>query len=106
MKRLGVLIAGLDGAVASTLVTGVALMRRGHARPQALISEQFKKSHGLAGFDQFVFGGWDPRGENLFEAALRNQVVDRARLQPVRQELTRLKPWSAGTDKIAAFRRQ
>ena len=106
MKRLGVLIPGLDGAVASTLVTGVALMRRGLARPQALISEPFKKSHALVDFDQFVFGGWDVRSENLFAAALRNQVVERERLQPVSKELARLKPWSAGTDKIAAFRRQ
>src|SRR5690348_3452353 len=103
MKRLGVLIAGLNGAVASTLVTGVALMRRGCARPQALMSEKFKKSHALVDFEQFVFGGWDVRDEHLLESALRNSVVERERLQPVLKELTQLKPWSAGTDKIAAF---
>jgi myo-inositol-1-phosphate synthase len=106
MRRVGVLIAGLDGAVASTLVAGVALMRRGLAKPQALISEQFRQSHSLAGFEDMIIGGWDVRGENLFEAALRNRVVERERLQPVAKELSRLKPWPAGVDKIASFRRQ
>jgi len=106
MKRLGLLIAGLDGAVASTLVAGVALMRRGLAQPQALISERFRQSHDLAGFDDLVIGGWDSRGENLFEAAVRNRVVDRERLQPIAKELSRLKPWAAGVDKVASFRRQ
>lgn len=106
MKRLGICIAGLNGAVASTTVAGVALMRRGLAQPVGLISEQFSRSHSLAGFDELVFAGWDTRGENLLESALRNRVIERERLQPVAKELTRLNPWSAGADKIAAFRRQ
>jgi myo-inositol-1-phosphate synthase len=87
-------------------VAGVALMRRGLARPQALISEQFLRSHALAGFETMVFGGWDVRRENLWESALRNQVVERERLQPVHKELARLLPWPAGADKIQTFRRQ
>src|SRR5436309_2330281 len=101
MKRLGILIAGLNGAVASTMVAGVTLMRRGLARPQALLSEAYR----LTSFDQIVFGGWDVRGENLFEAALRNRVIERERLQPVAKELIRLKPWPAAADKIVSFRR-
>ena len=106
MKKLGVLIAGLDGAVASTMVAGVALMRRGLAQPIGLLTEQFRQPHRLAPLDAMVFGGWDVRGENLFEASLRNRVVDRERLQPVAKELARLKPWPAGVDKISSFRRQ
>src|SRR5947209_1977566 len=106
MKRIGILIAGLDGAVASTIVAGVALMRRGLAQPQALISERFRRAHGLASFDDIVIAGWDRRGENLFEAALRARVIERERLQPVIKELSRLKSWPAGADKIADFRRQ
>lgn len=106
VKRLGVLIAGLGGAVGATLVAGVALMRRRLARPQALISEQFRPAHNLAGFDAMLIGGWDLRGENLFESALRNRVLERERLQPIAKELAGMKPWKAGTDKIARFRRQ
>lgn len=106
MKRLGICVAGLDGAVASTLVAGVALMRRGLAKPLALVSEGYRKSHQLAGFDEIVFAGWDPRGENLQVAALRNAVVEPHRLKPVARDLARLKPWPAGTDRLAAWRRE
>ena len=106
MKRLGVLIAGLDGAVASTFVAGLALMRRRLAKPAALISEAYVKSHALAGFNDFIIGGWDSRGENLYQAALRNRVLEPERLRPVARELAGIKPLSAGTDRIAAFRRQ
>lgn len=106
MKRLGICIAGLNGALASTTVAGVALMRRGLAKPAALISEAFKRSHQLAGFDEMVLAGWDVRGENLFESCLRNRVLDRDRLQPIANELAGIKPWPAGADTIARFRRQ
>ena len=106
MNRLGLLIAGLDGAVASTLAAGLALMRRRLAPPAALISEAYVKSHALAGFDDFVLGGWDGRGENLYQAAQRNRVLEPHRLQPVARELAALKPWAPGADRIAAFRRQ
>jgi myo-inositol-1-phosphate synthase len=93
MSRLGICIAGLDGAVATTMVAGVVLMRRGRVPPLAMLSEQFAHSHNLAAFDDLVFGGWDPRGENLFDAALRNRVVETDRLQPIAKELTGLGPW-------------
>ena len=106
MSRLGLLIAGLDGAVASTLVAGVALMRRRLAKPTALISEAYVQSHALVDWPEIVIGGWDCRGENLYHAALRNRVLESDRLRPVARELARLKPWAAGADTIAAFRRQ
>jgi myo-inositol-1-phosphate synthase len=104
MNRLGICIAGFNGAVASTFVAGVALMRRGLAKPVALISEQFKTSHKLTGFDEMVFAGWDVRGENLFEAALRNRVLDRDRLQPVAKELAAVKPFGGPRSVMAAAR--
>lgn len=111
MKRVGVLIAGFNGAVSSTLVAGVALLRRGLARPVALISEPFAKSHNLPRLNELVFAGWDPRGENLFESALRNRVLDRERLHPIARELSSLKPFGgrgssrAVTRDLEAFRR-
>jgi myo-inositol-1-phosphate synthase len=106
MKKLGICIAGLNGAVASTLVAGTELMRRQLAAPVGLVSEQFHKTHQLAGFDEIVFAGWDPRGENLLQSARRNRVVEEHRLKPVATALTKLTAWPAGTDRIAAFRRR
>ena len=118
MKRLGICIAGLNGAVASTLVAGVALMRRGLAAPRALLSEPLVRSHDLATLDDIVIGGWDVRGENLFQSCLRNRVLGRDRLQPIAKELTGLKPFGGRASRraerfgknltlqIAGFRRQ
>jgi myo-inositol-1-phosphate synthase len=115
MKRLGICIAGFNGAVASTLVAGVALMRRRLAPPLALLSEQFVRSHDLASFDTLVFGGWDVRGENLFEAAVRNRVLERERLHPIAKELAVLRPFGGSRTRstidgcardVARFRRQ
>jgi myo-inositol-1-phosphate synthase len=106
MKRLGICIGGLNGAVGSTLVAGLALLRRRLAEPVALVSESFADSHRLARFEEIIVAGWDVRGENLLESCLRNRVLERDRLGPVAKELAGLKPWPAGADNIAAFRRQ
>jgi myo-inositol-1-phosphate synthase len=106
MSKLGICIVGLDGAVASTLVAGTSLMRRRLAPTIGVVSEAYVKSHKLAKLDEIVFAGWDPRGENLHQAALRNAVVETHRLKPVARELAAIKPWPAGVDRIAAFRRQ
>ena len=104
MSRLGICIAGCNGAVASTVVAGAALLRRGLTEPLALISEPYR----LTGFDEMIFAGWDPRGETLLAAARRNRVLDEARLAPVAKELAQLKPWkpkSPARD-LDRFRRQ
>ena len=102
-RRLGICIAGVAGAVATTVVAGTALMRRGRVKPRAMLSETGEvdgqpigKYCQLVHFEDFVFGGWDLRDENLFEAALRNLVIDPHRLLPVSKELTALKPWPSG----------
>lgn len=93
MKRLGICIAGLNGAVASTIAAGVFLMRRGLARPQAMLSEAWRERLGLVPLDQLVIGGWDVRGERLLESALRNRVVEPHRLQAVAKEMAATVPW-------------
>ncbi|NQU10825.1 hypothetical protein HQ590_08550, partial [bacterium] len=95
MRQLGICIAGLNGAVGSTLVAGVALMRRGLAPSRALLSERWVTHPPLAGLDEIVFGGWDPRGEDLQRAALRHAVIEPHRLMPVARALRALKPFTS-----------
>lgn len=90
MNQLGICIAGLNGAVASTLVAGLDLMRRGLAKPVALLSEPYVASHQLAPLDNIVVAGWDPRREDLMTSAHRHRVVDPARLAPVAKSLGKL----------------
>jgi len=103
MNRLGLCVAGLNGAVASTLVAGLALMRRRLAAPVALLSEAYRRSHQLAGWDDFVVAGWDPRGETLCESTRRHRVLEPHRLQPIAKELARQTVWErpSGRDRAA-----
>jgi myo-inositol-1-phosphate synthase len=95
MRRLGICIAGLNGAVASTIVAGTFLIRQGNAPSQGFLSEPWSDRLDLAGLDRFVFGGWDVRGENLLEAAIRHAVLDPRQLQTVAKPLARVLPWKA-----------
>ena len=105
-ESIGVAIAGLNGAVASTVVAGVELIRRGLAEPVGLLSEEpaVQKLARLATLDDLVFAGWDPRLENEHEAAVRNDVVGAEQLKPVAPALRKLRAWPARWS-VAAVRR-
>jgi myo-inositol-1-phosphate synthase len=111
--RLGVLMVGL-GAVASTFVAGVELIRRGHARPFGSLSQMGtirlgRRTEGrsplvrdfvpLADLDQLVFGAWDPFPDNAYQAAVKAGVLDRhSHIEPVADELSELEPMPAVFD--------
>ena len=95
-KRVGVCIAGSNGAVATTMIAGAALMRRGLAPRHGMMTESsLCDGLDLAQLDDLVFGGWDLRGDNAFDAALSHGVVPPHVLEPVRAELEAITPWPA-----------
>ncbi|HKW71617.1 MAG TPA: inositol-3-phosphate synthase [Candidatus Dormibacteraeota bacterium] len=112
--RLGVLIVGL-GAVASTFIAGVELIRRGAAQPIGSLTQMGsirlgKRTEGrsplirdfvpLAGLDQLVFGAWDPISDNAYEAAIKCGVLDRhAHIEPIAGELREVEPMPAVFDR-------
>ena len=95
MSRLGVCFVGAGGAVASTVIAGVALMKRGLAPRIGMVTETggLPQTLGCAPLDSLVFGGWDIREANIFEAALREQIVPEQLLRKVEPELRAIKPW-------------
>jgi len=111
--RLGVLTVGL-GAVASTVVAGVELIRRGLAEPIGSLTQMGAIRLGnwtedrvplirdfvpLAGVDQLVFGAWDPIADTAYEAALRCGVLDRlAHIEPIAAKLKEIEPMPAVFD--------
>jgi myo-inositol-1-phosphate synthase len=111
--RLGVLTVGL-GAVASTFVAGVELIRRGLAEPIGSLTQmgtiQLGQQPGdraplirdfvpLAGVDQLVFGAWDPITDTAYEAALKCGVLDRlTHIEPIAAELRQIEPMPAVFD--------
>ena len=111
--RLGVLMVGL-GAVASTFVAGVELVRRGQGQPFGSLSQMGTIRLGkrtedraplirdfvpLAGLDQIVFGAWDPFADNAYDAAVKCGVLNRhEHLALVEGELRELEPMPAVFD--------
>jgi myo-inositol-1-phosphate synthase len=103
MSRLGILIVGVNGAVASTLIAGVELMARGLVprigmvteASEAKIAESLTALLDFAPLDRLVFGGWDVRFPNVYEGALHHGVLPRGLLAEVKDELTSVTPWPA-----------
>jgi myo-inositol-1-phosphate synthase len=103
MNRIGVAIVGINGAVASTLVAGVELMKRGLVprigmvteRSDARIAESLTELLDFAPLESLVFGGWDLQFANCHEGALHHGVLPPHVLERVRPELESVRPWPA-----------
>ncbi len=96
-RRVGVAIVGLGGAVATTAVAGIALLRAGAADttglplaglPPALADD-------LVRYEDLVFGGWDLDPSDLARAAAAHRVLDRDQLAAAGDALAAVKPWPA-----------
>jgi myo-inositol-1-phosphate synthase len=112
--RLGVLTVGL-GAVASTAIAGVELIRRGLAEPVGSLSQMGTIRLGkrtddraplirdfvpLASLDQLVFGAWDPIPDTAYEAALKCGVLSRyEHIEPIAAALKEIEPMPAVFDR-------
>lgn len=110
---LGVLCVGL-GAVSTTFIAGVELIRAGLAEPIGSLSQigtirLGKRTEGraplirdfvpLAPLDQLVFGAWDPFPDDAYVAAVRAGVLDVARhLEPIAEQLRAVVPMTAAFD--------
>jgi myo-inositol-1-phosphate synthase len=95
-NRLGVCIIGCNGAVATTVIAGVALMRKGSVPRLGMITEgPMKDLLDLAPLDNMVFGGWDLSNKNVYEAALTQGVIQHHLLDEVKEELSAIRPWPA-----------
>ena len=107
--RLGVLVVGVGGAVATTLITGVLMARRGKGKPIGSISQMARmKTMGgerlikdivpLASLDDIVFGGWDIFPDSVYDAALYAEVLKEKDINTVRDELEAIHPMPAAFD--------
>lgn len=101
--RLGILTAGM-GAIATTLIGGVAAVKQGLAKPFGALTQM---SHavdadgqrqplgeylGLPRLGQLRFGGWDISNGTCYDAAQRAAVLEPLLLQAVRPELETIEP--------------
>ncbi|MBP1684977.1 MAG: Myo-inositol-1-phosphate synthase [Deltaproteobacteria bacterium] len=107
--KLGVLLVGL-GAVSSTFIAGVELLKKGIGQPIGSLTQlgtirlgkrtdkrtpRIRDFVPLADLDALVFGAWDIFPDNAYQAAVRARVVEPALLDRVQPELEAVKPWPA-----------
>ena len=85
--KLGILVVGVGGAVASTFIAGTLMARKGLGVPVGSITQlsTIKLSDGstpkikdvlpIAKLDDIVFGGWDIFEDNVYQAATHAAVL-------------------------------
>ena len=103
MEKLGVVVAGVNGAVASTMIAGVELMRLGLVPRLGMVTETTDMKVGetlpdlldLAPLEDLVFGGWDLQFSDVYEGACHHRAMPRHLLDRVADRLTAIKPWPA-----------
>jgi myo-inositol-1-phosphate synthase len=111
--KLGVLCVGL-GAVATTFIAGVELIRRGKARPIGSLTQMGtirlgKRTEGraplikefvpLADLKDLVFGAWDPLPDNAYQSCLHCGVLDKhEHVEVIKDFLQGITPMPAAFD--------
>src|SRR6201998_1219473 len=110
--KLGVLLPGM-GAVSTTLMAGVELVRKGKAQPVGSLTQLgtirlgkrtdnnsplIKKFVPLADLNDLVFTGWDIFEDNVYEAAAHAKVLDKETLDQLKPYLESIKPLPAVFD--------
>src|SRR5271154_810567 len=110
--KLGILLPGM-GAVATTFMAGVELVRKKKAQPVGSLTQMAtirlgKRTDGrspkikdlvqLARLEDLVFGGWDIFPESSYEAAAKAGVLEPHHLAEVKSFLSKIKPMPAAFD--------
>ncbi|PXV62629.1 myo-inositol-1-phosphate synthase [Dysgonomonas alginatilytica] len=111
--KLGVLVVGVGGAVASTFIAGTLISRKGLGVPVGSITQlatmrlgkreenrfpKIKDAVPLADLNDIVFGGWDLFEDDVYKAAKHAEVLTDEDLNKVKDELSAIKPMKAVFD--------
>jgi myo-inositol-1-phosphate synthase len=94
-RRVGVAVVGLGGAVATTAVAGVELMKLDACGTDGL---PLAEVDSLVPYTSLVFGGWDLNGDDLAKAAHGHRVLDDRQVEAAGAALAALTPWPAAAD--------
>ena len=73
-ERLGVAIVGVGGAVATTAIAGIEMIKAGSNSLDGLPLAD-RSVAGMVAYRDLEFGGWDLADESLGACALRHGVI-------------------------------
>lgn len=96
-RQIGVAIVGVGGAVATTAIAGIALLRQKaigtEGLPLATLDPALAAM--LVSYEDLVFGGWDLNAASLAEAAAGHRVLTESQLTKSWDDLAKIVPWPA-----------
>lgn len=94
-NKVGVLLIGLNGAVANTIVVGIVSEHVGYAssRLGMITTSAPFNALSLVAPSRMVVSGWDIFDENAYESALRNTVHEKQLVESVKTSLESITPW-------------
>ena len=112
--KLGILLVGLNGAVATTFTAGLLQIRNGFGKPFGSLTQMatirigkriennfpmIKDFVPLAELEDLVVGGWDINNYDCLEAAKEARVLNEKDTESVSKELERILPMKGVFDK-------
>lgn len=107
--KLGVLIPGIGGAVATTFIAGVEAVRKKMALPIGSLTQMgtirlgkrtdnrvpyIKDFISLAELDDLVFGGWDIFSDNCYDATKKARVLSNEHIENLKEFLRQIRPFT------------
>jgi len=111
--KLGVLVVGMNGAVATTFIAGLLAIKNGYGKPYGSLTQmgtirlgkrsemnipKIKDFVPIANIEDIVIGGWDIFDQNIYDAALESKVLEPKDLDPIKDQLQSLHPMPAVFD--------
>ena len=110
--KLGIMVVGL-GAVSTTFITGVMMVRKGLAKPVGSMTQydkirigkgenkkylHYKDIVSMPDLKDIEFAAWDVYPVNAYESAINAEVLKEKDINPVKDELMKIKPLKAAFD--------
>ncbi len=92
--RLGVAIVGVGGAVATTAIAGVEMIKAGSNDFSGLPLAD-REIDGMVAYRDMIFGGWDLTEDTLGACAARHGVIGDRELSDGASSLNAMRPWKA-----------
>jgi myo-inositol-1-phosphate synthase len=92
-RKLGIAVVGLGGAVGSTMVAGIELLKKGAIGHEGLPLADIEAD--LADYTEIAFGGWDLFPDHLAKAAENHDVLTHKQFVAAEESLRAIKPWPA-----------
>ncbi len=93
-RILGIAVVGLGGAVGTTMVAGIELLKKGVIGTDGLPLAEMNID-GAAAYEDIVFAGWDLFDADLAAAAEHHEVLSYKQHVAAADALRELRPWPA-----------